>query len=143
MKTGTLIPALQYKDAPAAIEWLCTVLGYSEHLVIPARPKTIAHAQLTQGDGMIMLNSRNDNDYSQHIRTPKEVNEVNTQSPLLNIEEAEIAAHYAQAVKAGADILQELKSEEYGGQYYSCKNPEGHLWNTSFYNPFAVPTKRA
>ena len=32
-----VIPTMRYRDAPAAIDWLCAVLGFSRHLVVPAR----------------------------------------------------------------------------------------------------------
>ena len=30
---STIIPGLRYRDAPAAIEWLCRVLGFEKHVV--------------------------------------------------------------------------------------------------------------
>jgi len=33
--TSTAIPCLRYRDAPAAIDWLCRVLGFERHLVVP------------------------------------------------------------------------------------------------------------
>ena len=32
---SAVIPSMRYVDAPAAIEWLCNVLGFSKHLVVP------------------------------------------------------------------------------------------------------------
>ncbi|MGH9859018.1 MAG: VOC family protein, partial [Candidatus Acidiferrales bacterium] len=54
---ATVIPCLRYQDAPAAIEWLCRVFGFEKHLVVPNPDGTIAHAQLSFGNGMIMLGS--------------------------------------------------------------------------------------
>ena len=45
-----VIPTMRYRDARAAIDWLCRVLGFSPHLVVPDEDGTIAHAQLTLGD---------------------------------------------------------------------------------------------
>ena len=50
-----VIPGLRYHDAPAAIEWLCTAFGFEKHLVVPGPEGTIAHAQLTFGNGMVMI----------------------------------------------------------------------------------------
>ena len=58
--TSTIIPCLRYRDAPAAIEWLCKVFGFEKNLVCPGEGGTIMHAQLTFGNGMIMLGSLND-----------------------------------------------------------------------------------
>src|SRR5450432_1008129 len=54
---SAVIPALRYRDAPAAIEWLCRVIGFEKHLVVPGPDNTIAHAQLALGGGMLMLGS--------------------------------------------------------------------------------------
>ena len=32
---ATIIPVLRYRDAPAAIEWLCLTFGFDKHLVVP------------------------------------------------------------------------------------------------------------
>jgi uncharacterized glyoxalase superfamily protein PhnB len=48
---------LRYRDAQAAIEWLCRAFGFEKHLVVPGEGGTIAHAELSFGNGMIMLGS--------------------------------------------------------------------------------------
>lgn len=135
MKTpsGTMIPALKYADAPAAIEWLCRVLGFEKKLVVPGENNTIIHAQLQLGAGLIMLGNSSDDEYGKHIKTPNEINGVNTQTPFVYIEEIE--AHYNNAVEQNADILIPLREEEYGGKYYLCKDPEGYLWSIGSYDP--------
>ena len=61
---ATVISCLRYRDAPAAIEWLCNTFGFEKHLVVPNADGTIAHAQLSFGNGMIMLGSvQKDDDY--------------------------------------------------------------------------------
>ena len=55
---ATLIPVLRYRDAPTAIEWLCRTFGFEKHLVVPKEDGLIAHAQLSFGNGMIMLRIR-------------------------------------------------------------------------------------
>ena len=44
---SSVIPAMRYRDAPAAIEWLCKVIGFEKHLVVPGPEGTVAHAQLS------------------------------------------------------------------------------------------------
>ena len=53
----TVIPGLRYQNAVEAIDWLCRAFGFEKHLVVPAEGDTIAHAQLTFWNGMIMLGS--------------------------------------------------------------------------------------
>jgi uncharacterized glyoxalase superfamily protein PhnB len=45
--------ALRYRNAPAAIDWLCQVFGFEKQLVVPDDDGTILHAQLGFGNGMI------------------------------------------------------------------------------------------
>ena len=30
-----IIPGMRYRNAPAAIEWLCKAFGFEKHLVVP------------------------------------------------------------------------------------------------------------
>ena len=55
--TATVIPALQYQDAPAAIAFLCKAFGFEKMAVYEGEGGTIEHAQLTLGNGMVMLGS--------------------------------------------------------------------------------------
>jgi hypothetical protein len=55
---ATIVPALQYRDAPAAVDWLCHAFGFEKRMVVPGENNTIAHAELSFGNGMIMLGSR-------------------------------------------------------------------------------------
>src|SRR5688572_29537280 len=44
---ATVVPCIRYRNAPAAIEWLCHTFGFEKYLVVPGPNDTIAHAQLT------------------------------------------------------------------------------------------------
>ena len=50
-----VIPCLRYRDAPKAIEWLCETFGFTKQMVVPGENNTVMHAQLSFGNGMIML----------------------------------------------------------------------------------------
>jgi len=60
---ATVIPSLRYRNAPAAIDWLCQVFGFEKQLVVPNPDGTIAHAELSFGNGMIMLGSVADTEF--------------------------------------------------------------------------------
>lgn len=135
--TGTIIPALQYRDAHKALEWFCNVLGCEKKLVVPAGEHGIAHAQLSIGSGMIMMSSFSDSEYSKHMTAPEDAGGKNTQSCLIYVADDEIEAHYNRAVAAGAEMLVSLREEEYGGRYYSVRDTEGHLWSIGSYDPYA------
>src|SRR5947207_14576388 len=55
MPNSTVIPGAMYRNAPAAIDWLCDVFGFERHAVHPGPNNTIMHAELTLGGGMMML----------------------------------------------------------------------------------------
>ena len=131
---ATVIPAMRYRDAAAAIEWLCRAFGFEKHLVVPGEGGTIAHAQLTFGNGMIMLGSARDDEFGRLVRPPRDVGGVGTQSPYVIVADAD--AHHARAVAAGAEIVMPLKDEDYGGRGYSCRDLEGHVWNFGTYDPW-------
>ena len=131
---SNIIPGLQYHDAPAAIDWLFSVFGFSEHLVVPGENGAIAHAQLVLGSDMIMLGSMPDDESDQRVRPPS-ADGVNTQSAYVVVEE--IDANYQHAKASGTEIVIEIADQEYGGRLYAALDPEGHLWHFGSYNPWA------
>ena len=131
---ASVIPTLRYRDAVAAIDWLCRAFGFTRHLVVPGEHGAIAHAQLTFGNGMIMLGSGRDDDFGALQKTPADLGGVGTQSPYVIVADAD--AHHARAVAAGAQVIRELRDEDYGGRGYSCRDPEGHLWHFGTYDPW-------
>ena len=54
---STIIPSLRYDDALAAIDWLCNAFGFEKQAVYADDKGIVQHAQLTFGNGMIMLGS--------------------------------------------------------------------------------------
>ena len=136
MKTNGshIIPTMRYKDAPKAIDWLCKAFGFERHLVVPGENGTIGHAQLSFGNAMIMMGSENESDYGKWLSTPKDIKGLNTQAPYVIVEQ--IDEHYKKAVQEGAEIIVDIKDEDYGGRAYTCRDPEGHIWNFGSYNPW-------
>jgi len=131
---ATIMPCMRYRDAPAAIAWLCRTFGFEATLVVPNSDGTIAHAQLAYGNGMIMLGSIFDTEYGKLMKQPSETGMGVTQSCYLVVNNADRV--YEQAVQAGAPIVMELKDEEYGGRGFTCRDPEGHVWSIGTYDPW-------
>lgn len=141
---ATVIPCLRYRDAPAAIDWLCTAFGFERQAVHANADGTIAHAQLTFGNGMIMLGSvsttepttgsATDSAWGRLIRQPDQLAGAETQSAYLIVADAD--AVYARAKAAGAEILLDIKDEDYGGRGFTCRDLEGHIWNFGTYDPW-------
>ncbi len=95
---STVIPAMRYRDAPAAIEFLCRVIGFEKHLVVPGADGKIAHAQLMLGGGMLMLGSAdNGSDYGARIRQPDEIGGYETQSAYVVVADVDVVLARAEA----------------------------------------------
>jgi uncharacterized glyoxalase superfamily protein PhnB len=131
---STVIPALRYRNAPAAIDWLCRVFGFEKQLVVPNGDGTIAHAQLRLGDGMIMLGSVLDTPFGRLMKQPDEIGGAETQSAYLVVPDADAVHKRARA--AGAEIVLGIKDEDYGGRGFTCRDLEGHLWTIGTYDPW-------
>lgn len=130
--SGTIVPTLRYRDIAAAIDWLCNAFGFERHLVVPGEAGVVCYAQLTFGDGMIMLGPVDDSAFDGLMTQPADTGGAETQICYLFVEDA--AAHCARAKTAGAEIV--LDIEEDGGRGYSCRDPEGHIWNFGTYDPW-------
>ena len=132
--TSTIIPCLRYRDAPAAIEWLCRAFGFEKNAVY-AEGDIVHHAQLTFGNGMVMVGSTDTaSEWGRQIAQPSDIGSRETQSPCVVVSDAD--AHYAQATAAGAVIVMDIADQPYGGRGYSCRDPEGHLWWFGSYDPW-------
>lgn len=132
--TATVIPALQYQDAPAAIAFLCRAFGFEKAAVYEGEGGSIAHAQLTLGNGMVMLGSAKDTEYGKLLIRPRAAGGV-TMSVYCIVSDPD--AHCARAKAAGAEIVREPETQDYGGRDYTCKDPEGHVWTFGTYDPWA------
>jgi len=132
---ATVIPCLRYRDAPAAIKWLCSTFGFEEQLVVPNPDGTIAHAQLRFGNGMIMLGSVVDSEYGRLIKQPDEIGGAETQSAYVIVADAD--AIHQRAKAAGAKIVLDIKDEDYGGRGFTCRDLEGRLWTFGTYDPWS------
>ena len=133
---STVIPSLRYRDAPAAIDWLCKAFGFQKQAVYSNPDGSVGHAQLTFGNGMVMLGSVNkDTPHSSLIRQPGEIGGLETQSPCLIVSDCD--AIYAAAKAAGAEIVVDISDMSYGGRAFTCRDPEGHLWSIGSYDPWS------
>ncbi|ELX12817.1 glyoxalase-like domain-containing protein [Janthinobacterium sp. HH01] len=128
-----VIPCMRYRDAPAAIDWLCTTFGFEATLVVPNEDGSIAHAQLSFGNSMIMLGSVFDTEFGRLMKQPSEIGQFNTQSSYLVVNDADMV--YARVKEARGEILLDIKDEDYGGRGFTCRDPEGHIWSIGTYDP--------
>lgn len=133
---SSIIPCLRYRDALAAIDWLCVAFGFQRHAV-HAEGYMVQHAQLVFGNGMIMLSSVRPGEWSAQMIQPDETEGLETQSACVVV--AEVDAHYQHAKAAGAEIVIDIADQPYGGRGYACRDPEGHLWWFGSYDPWQAP----
>jgi uncharacterized glyoxalase superfamily protein PhnB len=131
---STIIPALRYKDAPAALDWLCKVLGFAKKAVYDGPDGTIGHAELTLGSGMIMLGSQKDDAYGSEFKAPDELGGVETRSVYIVVPDAD--AVYERAQAASATMVRPIENTNYGSREFAVKDPEGHSWSVGTYDPW-------
>jgi uncharacterized glyoxalase superfamily protein PhnB len=133
---STVIPSLRYRDAPAAIDWLCKAFGFEKQAVYPNPDGTIAHAQLTLGNGMVMLGTLSkDSPHSELLMHPEEIGEKETQTPYLVVSDCDKV--YATAKAGRAQMVIDIRDMDYGGRGFTCRDPEGHIWSIGSYDPWA------
>ena len=111
---ATLIPCLRYRDVAAAIDWLGQAFGFECQRQYRDEQVGITHAQLAFGNGMVMVAPVIDSEYGRLLRQPDEIGGAATQGLYVIVNSAD--ALYAQAKAAGAEIVIELKDEDYGGR---------------------------
>jgi uncharacterized glyoxalase superfamily protein PhnB len=133
-KRTTVICGMRYRNAPAAIEWLCNVLGFARHAVYPGANGTIEHAELTLGDGMIMLGSIRHDEFGQHMKQPDEIGGAETRSLSLIVSDADVI--YQRAKAAGAEMVMDIRDPSYGGREFTCRDREGRIWSVCTYDPW-------
>jgi len=131
---STIMPAMRYRDAHAAIEWLCKVFGFERHTVYPGPNNTVGHAELTLSGGMIMLGSGKDDEYGRGFKSPSELGNLESRSAYIIVSDTD--AVYDRAKAAGGKIVREIQNTDYGSREFTVKDPEGHSWSVGTYNPW-------
>jgi uncharacterized glyoxalase superfamily protein PhnB len=130
--TQVLFPFLRYRDAPAAIDWLVKAFGFEEQLVVPNENGTIAHAELTFEDGVVMVATARDDELG--IKSPSDLGAV---SGGVYVYVEDVGAHHERAGAAGAEIVRGPENTDYGSREYTARDLEGHLWSFGTYRPGA------
>jgi uncharacterized glyoxalase superfamily protein PhnB len=123
----TVFPTLKYDDAHAAITFLRDALGFERHAVFETDDGKVGHAELSHGDGMVMLGQRGTED--QTFDPGRTVTYVVVDDP---------DALHDRAKAAGAAIVRGLADQDYGSRDFTAQDPEGNLWSFGTYNPTAA-----
>jgi uncharacterized glyoxalase superfamily protein PhnB len=126
IKLGEVVPCLRYRDAKAAIAFLQDAFGLHPQLVVPGEGDLVVHAQLTIGNGMVMVGS--DDPDSGRLVWP-----VGAGCVYVIVDD--LRAHHDKAVAAGAEIVLPYAAQDHGGESYTARDPEGNLWSFGTYRP--------
>jgi uncharacterized glyoxalase superfamily protein PhnB len=123
-----IYPALRYRDARAAIDWLGEAFGFTEKQVHEGDDGAIAHAELTvPGGGVVMLSTEPEGG------DPRFGAHAGQGWIYVAIENPD--ALHDRALGAGADIVMGLTDTDYGSRDFSARDPEGNLWSFGTYAP--------
>ncbi len=126
-----LSASIYYDDPLAAIDWLCRTFGFEVRLKVVGDDGRLQHSELTFGEAVVMLGGTGGKEpYQALAKSPRVAGGV-TQSLAIYLDDVE--AHHARAVAAGAKIVRELRTDDYGAEYWSDRSygaldPEGHLF---------------
>lgn len=124
--------SVHYDDARAAIDWLCRAFGFEVRLKVEGDEGRIEHSELVFGEGLVMVGQTGGIEpWKKSLASPRSLGGKYTQSLCLYVDDVE--AVYARAVKAGAKVVREPTTSDYGEDYWSDRScglldPEGHLW---------------
>ena len=124
--------AVFYDEAAAAIDFLGKAFGFEVRLRIEGEGGRIEHSELVFGEGLIMVGSAGaSNPERAHMKSPRAVGGANTQSLCVVVDDCD--AHFQRAKAAGARIVAEPTTKDYGPEYwadrtYEALDPEGHHW---------------
>jgi uncharacterized glyoxalase superfamily protein PhnB len=107
---ATVTPVLAYPDVRAAVEWLAAAFGFEERVRIGDAHR----AQLRVGsDGAVVVAEG-----SSSVTAPE----------LTKVRVPDVDAAFARAVSAGATVVDELRTWEYGERSGVVADLAGHRW---------------
>jgi uncharacterized glyoxalase superfamily protein PhnB len=128
----SIYPALRYRDAKAAVEWLERAFGFEPLMIVPgeaAGEGGVSHAELKLGNGVVMLGS--------FLGTPEggPAQGIGTAPMTIYAVVDDPDGHYERAKAGGAEIIRELENMDYGSREYSARDLEGYIWSFGTYVP--------
>jgi uncharacterized glyoxalase superfamily protein PhnB len=113
---ATVTPVLIYPDVRAAVDWLESAFGFEERVRIGDGHR----AQLRVGsDGSIVVAD---------VRGDQVAPSAGVVTQLIKVRVADVDAAFARARDAGANVLEEPKTWEYGERSSLVEDLAGHRW---------------
>ncbi|MFJ2027535.1 VOC family protein [Streptomyces sp. NPDC087897] len=125
---ATVCPTILYEDAKAAIRTLTQGLGFTEEAVHTGEDGSVLHAELSQGNGRVMLGSKG--------RGGVFARAMEGAGPAgVYVVVDEVDEHWARAREFGVEILMEPTDQDYGSRDYMARDAEGNVWSFGTYAP--------
>jgi PhnB protein len=118
---NAVIPSLAFKGADAAVKWYVNVFGAKEKMRFDNPDGTVAHAEITIGDNVIMLAEENP-EYNSSPKTLKG-NSVNICLYLPDVD-----AVVKKATANGAKLVMPVEDQFYGDRSGHIEDPFGYRW---------------
>ncbi len=116
-----IVPYFSYVDAKAAMRFLAEAFGFDTVQAFDGPDGRLTHGEMRHGNGVIMLGSVD-------AAVPR-------QSPGVYVVVADVDAHHARAMAAGAVLVYPPEDTEFGTRRYRVRDPEGHEWSFGTYQP--------
>lgn len=124
----TIYPTVLYDDAKAAIRTLTEGLGFTEEAVYEGENGSVVHAELSCGNGRVMLGSRGgDGTFARAMAGAGPAG--------VYVVVDEVDEHFARARDFGVEILMEPTDQDYGSRDYMARDAEGNVWSFGTYAP--------
>ncbi|MFB6556176.1 VOC family protein [Streptomyces sp. NPDC056405] len=124
----SVYPTLLYADAKGAVRQLTQAFGFTELAVYEGEDGSVAHAELAQGNGAIMLGSKGTGS-----RFDEAMKSAGTTGVYVVV--TDVDAHHRRAVEHGAEILMPPTDQDYGSRDYMARDLEGNIWSFGTYAP--------
>lgn len=118
-----VVPAIFYKDAFAALDWLEQAFGFERSMVITGPDGSLGHAEMKASGGYLMIGQ----EWADWTASPASAGGKCCQSVHIQLEQG-LDAHCERAKAAGAVLLRAPEDQFYGDRTYTARDPEGHVW---------------
>jgi uncharacterized glyoxalase superfamily protein PhnB len=118
---ATVVPVLVFEDVGQAIDFLVGAFGFTERLRAAGPGGKIMHAQLSVGDGAIMIGMQGG-----EFRAPS-----SSVSQYVTIHVDDVDAHFERAKAYGARIVRPPTDQPFGERQYTTVDSGGHRWTFS------------
>jgi uncharacterized glyoxalase superfamily protein PhnB len=121
-------PVLAYRDARGAIDFLAKAFGFEERAcyALEDDANVVVHAEMRWPDGggiMFGTAGRDDSPFGQRAPGNDSVYVVCDDPDAL----------FERATAAGAEVVRDLRDEDYGSRGFTVRDPEGNLWSFGTY----------